>query len=140
MKSYKKKIILYTLKTIAYTFCALGCAYQVISILNLYFSFPTTVFSFVEIKNHLELPAITFCTNNLIMLDKMKQIDPEFNQSWTKLLEISEQNSNQTRLVLLLLNFFFNLFIILFLYPLYLAKTKINRSNNTKINGSTFGL
>ncbi|XP_027197220.2 uncharacterized protein LOC113791626 [Dermatophagoides pteronyssinus] len=99
MKSYKKKIILYTLKTIAYTFCALGCAYQVISILNLYFSFPTTVFSFVEIMNRLELPAITFCTNNLIMLDKMKQIDPEFNQSWTKLLEISEQNSNQTRLL-----------------------------------------
>lgn len=106
MKSYKKKIILYTLKTIAYTFCALGCAYQVISILNLYFSFPTTVFSFVEIMNRLELPAITFCTNNLIMLDKMKQIDPEFNQSWTKLLEISEQNSNQTRLVLLLKIFF----------------------------------
>lgn len=125
MKSYKKKIILYTLKTIAYTFCALGCAYQVISILNLYFSFPTTVFSFVEIMNRLELPAITFCTNNLIMLDKMKQIDPEFNQSWTKLLEISEQNSNQTRLVLLLKKnfffvfFFFNIFIICFV-SLYL--------------------
>lgn len=102
MKSYKKKIISYTLKTIAYTFCAIGCAYQVISIINLYFSFPTTVFSFIEIMDRLELPAITLCTNNLIMLNKMKCIDPKFNQSWTKLMELSQQNlfySNQTRLV-----------------------------------------
>ncbi|KAH9516068.1 amiloride-sensitive sodium channel [Dermatophagoides farinae] len=102
MKSYKKKIISYTLKTIAYTFCAIGCAYQVISIINLYFSFPTTVFSFIEIMDRLELPAITLCTNNLIMLNKMKCIDPKFNQSWTKLMELSQQNlfySNQTRLL-----------------------------------------
>ena len=71
----------------------------------------------------------------------MKQIDPEFNQSWTKLLEISEQNSNQTRLVLLLEIFFQYVHNPFFLYIfVYIAKTKINRSNNTKINGSTFSL
>lgn len=57
-------IILYLLKIIAYGLCALGCFYQVVSILDLYFSFPTTVFSLIEIMDTLELPGISICTNN----------------------------------------------------------------------------
>ena len=65
--SYKMKAstaVHYTLKAIAYVLCAVGCFYQVVSILNLYFSFQTTVFSFVENMDRLELPAISICNNN----------------------------------------------------------------------------
>ena len=91
-------LFFYVLKIAAYTICAIGCFYQVVSILNLYLSFPTTVFSFVEIMDTLELPAISICTNNRIMLNKLKQADSNFNESWTK-LETERFNLNQTKVV-----------------------------------------
>lgn len=58
------KIVHYVLKVVAYGLCAFGCFYQVVSIVNIYFSFPTTVFSFVKTMETLQLPAISICNNN----------------------------------------------------------------------------
>lgn len=92
-------IISYSLKFIAYTLCAIGCFYQVISIFNLYFSFPTTVFSFVEIMESLELPAISFCTNNRLMLNKMKDFDQSFSIEWDELDDPGRADMIQTKVV-----------------------------------------
>lgn len=58
------RVLHYVLKTVAYGLCAIGCLYQVASILNIYFSYPSLVFSFVEIMDTLTLPAISLCSNN----------------------------------------------------------------------------
>lgn len=57
-------LILLSLKVGAYALCALGCFYEIVSLINIYLSYPTTVYSFVEIMDTLQLPAISICNNN----------------------------------------------------------------------------
>ena len=54
----------YVFKLIVIVVCVLGCAWKWISILNLFFSFPSIVFVYVETMNQLQLPGITLCNSN----------------------------------------------------------------------------
>lgn len=54
----------YFLKTIVLGGCFAGCAWQCISILNIFLNFPTTVFVYVETMDKLYLPGITLCNSN----------------------------------------------------------------------------
>ena len=58
----------YVFKLIVIIGCALGCGWQCISILNLFFSFPSIVFVYVETMDQLELPGITLCNSNRFVL------------------------------------------------------------------------
>lgn len=59
-----KKFINYVLKFGVFVACVVGCAIQCLTILGLYFQYPTTVFVFVETMQKLDLPGITLCNSN----------------------------------------------------------------------------
>ena len=54
----------YIFKLLVMIVCSLGCAWQCISILNLFFNFPSIVFVYVETMDQLLLPGITLCNSN----------------------------------------------------------------------------
>ena len=54
----------YVFKLIVVMACTLGCGYQCISILNMFFSFPSIVFVYVETMDQLQLPGVTLCNSN----------------------------------------------------------------------------
>ena len=54
----------YVFKLVVMVGCVLGCAWQCIAILNLFFSFPSIVFVYVETMDQLFLPGITLCNSN----------------------------------------------------------------------------
>ncbi len=80
------RVVHHVLKAVAYASCAVGCLYQCASILKIYFSFPSTVTSTVEVMDTLTLPAMTICNNNRIMLSKLKAFDPAFASRWDELV------------------------------------------------------
>ncbi|KAF7487992.1 LIM and senescent cell antigen-like-containing domain protein 1 [Sarcoptes scabiei] len=57
------------------------------------------LFSFVEIMESLELPAISFCTNNRLMLNKMKDFDQSFSIEWDELDDPGRADMIQTKVL-----------------------------------------
>lgn len=122
------RVVHYVLKTLAYALCAVGCLYQCASILKvrlkdikylrnfgyliccnsknilvqIYFSFPSTVTNTVEVMETLTLPAMTICNNNRIMLSKLKAFDPSFASRWDELVNQLRKRVqvSQTKLVM----------------------------------------
>lgn len=96
------RVVHHVLKTLAYASCAVGCLYQCASILKIYFSFPSTVTSTVEVMDTLTLPAMTICNNNRIMLSKLKASDPSFASQWDELVARLRKRVqvSQTKLVI----------------------------------------
>jgi hypothetical protein len=68
--SFKSKFNLslkrFAILLIVYSIMSVGCIWQLVSICQLYFEYPTIVSIETKFENsNLELPAITFCTENL---------------------------------------------------------------------------
>ncbi|XP_054154245.1 acid-sensing ion channel 1C-like [Oppia nitens] len=63
--------------------CVLGCAYQCIAILNLFFSFPSIVFVYVTTMDQLELPGVTLCNSNRVMMSKLREFNKTFDKIWS---------------------------------------------------------
>lgn len=62
IKKYATRRIL--VRVIVYIGCAIACTIQCASILDMYLSYPTTVFVYMERMANLESPGITVCNNN----------------------------------------------------------------------------
>src|SRR6266487_3195337 len=58
--------------------CLIGCLYHISSLCKVYFVYPTTVTVTIERHYEVELPAISFCSSNEIIVrrDKVKETDP----------------------------------------------------------------
>ncbi|XP_054152493.1 uncharacterized protein LOC128951269 [Oppia nitens] len=88
------QMIHYLVKGLVMCLCTIGCTYQIVTIVTLFFDYPTIVFVNVRTMDKLYLPGITLCNSNRLMLSKLKDFDPDFEPQWTILANVSETDEN----------------------------------------------
>lgn len=74
----------YLLKSLIMFICITGCGYQCISIIRMYFRFPTTVYVYVHAMEKLNLPGITLCNGNRLVMSKLRSYNKTFDDLWAK--------------------------------------------------------
>lgn len=61
-------IVHHLLRLIVLILCIIGCMVQIISIINIFFSYPAIVFVDIHQMERLTLPGITICNNNRFVI------------------------------------------------------------------------
>ncbi|KAI1299779.1 hypothetical protein HDE_03707 [Halotydeus destructor] len=78
-------------KTVLIFFSLIGCAYETISILDLYFSFPYNVMVSIQSDTDVSLPGITFCSDIGVRLSSLQEMEG-FNE---KMKQLKENNCSE---------------------------------------------
>ncbi|XP_027194316.2 uncharacterized protein LOC113789029 [Dermatophagoides pteronyssinus] len=85
-------IVHHLLRLIVLILCIIGCMVQIISIINIFFSYPAIVFVDIHQMERLTLPGITICNNNRIVRSKLNAYDAKFAYKWNLLMNRTTNN------------------------------------------------
>ncbi|KAI1303569.1 hypothetical protein HDE_02112 [Halotydeus destructor] len=78
--------------------CLAACCGQCVSILSMYYAYPTTVFVYMETMDNLETPGVTICNNNRLALSKLMAFNDTFANQWNLIADMRRRGQNNSGL------------------------------------------